>query len=169
MAKKDYEFDPYKVDKLSAIPPWLKILALKYWAAGVTCYLVFMGLNLFFADFLDRAAAFCIVFALINDWIVNTIIRMMSSPKSNTEVFSFVTGISVVSLILNIIYSVVCYVAMFSLAYGLSLILPFNIYFEEPFVFGLFYIIVDGMFLVIKYYVTKLLKHIQSNKKQKEL
>lgn len=45
------QFDPYKIDKLSRIPVWLKAFFIKFWFAGAVCYFIMFGIQ--FADALD--------------------------------------------------------------------------------------------------------------------
>ena len=80
------EFDPYKRDKLSRIPFWIKALFIKFWFFGLVCYLVLMGLGtLFVTDdgamsngaMLDLLFLCGTVMGLFVECLVNPIFRMM--------------------------------------------------------------------------------------------
>ena len=45
-SEKSKKFDPYRRDKLSAIPVWLKAIFIKWLFAGCVCYFFIMGLGI---------------------------------------------------------------------------------------------------------------------------
>lgn len=168
--KNENEFDPYSVDKLARIPLVLKILVIKYWLGGAAAYFVFMGLNnLLGSRTIDSYLIFCIILGMATDLIVNRFIRMMGTSKKPTEKYLFVNGTSFITLFLNILYAILLFAMMFGFWSGLDAIVHFNnhetlrryIYFEEPFLFGLMFVLADLLAIVIKNNVIKLYKKIR--------
>ncbi|MDE7076374.1 MAG: hypothetical protein K2O62_03535, partial [Clostridia bacterium] len=76
--KHEKEFDPYKVDKLSRIPAWLKAIFMKFWFAGAVCYFIMMGTGL--KDF-DGIIVMGVVLGVVVDVLVNPIFGYMQSDK----------------------------------------------------------------------------------------
>ena len=95
--KKKKEFDPYKRDKLSAIPTWIKALFIKFWFFGAVCYLVLMGLGSLVID--DEGSGYTliqsieqfllcgIVTGIFVDCFVNPIFRMIESDRKEYNYF----------------------------------------------------------------------------------
>ena len=72
---KQKQFDPYKVDKFSRIPVWIKALFIKFWFAGAVCYFIMFGLKI--NDRLDQLVLTGAVLGLIVDVLVNPLFRYM--------------------------------------------------------------------------------------------
>ncbi len=75
--------NPYFIDKFASISPRFKIGFLKFWLAGMTCFLAFMGLPSRF-DYLDRIVMYCLLMILGVEYLSNSIIWWMNNDKSNT-------------------------------------------------------------------------------------
>lgn len=76
---KRKKFDPYKADKLSRIPTWVKALFIKFWFAGLVCFFILFGIK--FADILDTVIITGVVFGIIVDLMVNPIFGYLESDK----------------------------------------------------------------------------------------
>ncbi|MDE7380007.1 MAG: hypothetical protein K2N14_03040, partial [Clostridia bacterium] len=66
--KREKEFDPYKVDKLSRVPAWLKAIFIKFWFAGAVCYFIMMGTGV--QDF-NAIIVTGVVLGIVVDVLVN--------------------------------------------------------------------------------------------------
>ena len=90
------QFDPYKRDKFSAIPFWVKALFIKFWFFGAVCYFALMGLGTFFtADdgsytWIQSIELYLLCGAIMGifvDCFVNPIFRMMESDRKEYNYF----------------------------------------------------------------------------------
>lgn len=160
------EFDPYKRDKLSAIPFWIKALFIKFWFFGAVCYFALMGLGSILvsddAGWVESVEMYLLcgaIMGLFVDCLVNPIFRMMESDRKEYNYFmmfpfpfkqfwTFFANIIyylVVTLCVGFIYMFVdYYIADFG---GV-----------EPLLFGIYCLIVDMAFIGIKDLIVFLVK-----------
>jgi 2-dehydro-3-deoxyphosphogluconate aldolase/(4S)-4-hydroxy-2-oxoglutarate aldolase len=101
--------NPYLVDKLARIPAWFKSFFLKFWVVGAVFFFVFMSSELSGLDFLDISAAYILILALGNEYIVNNLIRYMNTPDSPTLKYlpHFVRKKSIWSLLATLLYTAI--------------------------------------------------------------
>lgn len=169
--KREKEFDPYKVDKLSRVPAWLKALFIKFWFAGAVCYFIMMGTGL--KDF-DGIVVTGVVLGVIVDVLVNPCFGYMQSDKREYDKYimlpfpfkkfwTFFVNIiyyTGVLFIVNYCYlgiNFICNViAGTKLTYYVAV---------EPLLFGVLTTIVDMAFIGIKDLIVYLVKR---NKRKKE-
>jgi len=170
--KKSKNFDPYKIDKLSRVPAWLKAIFIKFWFNGCVCYFIMMGIGL--TD-LDAIALMGVVLGLIVDVMVNPIFRFMESDEKEYDAFmmfpfpfkafwTFFANVAyyvVVLFVVNYFYlgvnSLVNLISGTDSSYYLGV---------EPLLFGVFCLIVDMVFIGIKDLIVFLVK--RSKKKKAE-
>lgn len=172
MSKKESNknnFDPYKVDKLARFPMILKVLLLKFWGAGATGYLVFLGLQ--FRDLLDSIAGYALIFGIILEWVINRIIKMMETPNSPTDKYCLVTGVSFISFILNILYAFAMAALISFVFYGSLYIFDIQLdtNYIVPLVYGVLFVLFDCGALQVKRLVIFIKNKIKNSRKQKEL
>lgn len=172
---KDKEFDPYKVDKFSRIPAWLKALFIKWWFAGMVCYFVITGLGTVISDDLDRLVLAGVVLGLVVDVIVNPIFRFMeSSDKEYNNYIMFPFPIKQFwTFFTNIIYYVGVTVAVMYIYRGLNLLgdvvngtpngeaIHLGV---EPLLYALFILIIDMALIGIKDLIVYLVKRKKHQK-----
>lgn len=169
---KDKHFDPYKIDKLSAIPAWIKAVFVKFWFAGCVCYFVIMGLGMNL-DGLDRVVLAGIVLGIITDLFVNPIYRFLESDKKEYNIYMmfpfplkhFWTFFT------NIIYYLIIGILVMYVYSGLNQFIvlcggdPDTIHFGvEPLLYGVFCVIVDMAFIGIKDLIVYLVKRGKAKK-----
>lgn len=156
---KEKHFDPYKIDKFSRIPVWLKALFIKWWFAGCVCYFVMMGLSLYFvADdlFLLSGA----ILGLLVDFIVNPIFRMLESDKkeyNNYMMFPFPVK-AFWTLFTNVIYYIIIMYGVTYMYVGIEELIKLITGVQgdiinvgvEPLLFGTFCVAIDMAFIGIK-------------------
>lgn len=162
--KRGKEFDPYKVDKLSAVPAWLKAIFIKFWFAGAVCYFIMMGTGL--KDF-DGIIVTGVVLGVVVDVLVNPCFGYMQSDRREYDKFimlpfpfkkfwTFFVNIiyyTVVLLVVNYCYlgiNLMCNaIAGTKLTYYIGV---------EPLLFGVLTTIADMAFIGIKDLIVYLVK-----------
>lgn len=77
LSKKKRSFDPYRRDIISTIPVPVKALFIKWWFAGMVVYFITIGLGTIISDELDRIALAGAVLGLVNELLVNPLLRAM--------------------------------------------------------------------------------------------
>lgn len=168
--KKEKEFDPYKVDKLSRIPAWLKAIFIKFWFAGAVCYFIMMGTGL--QDF-DAIIVTGVVLGVIVDILVNPCFGYMQSDKREYDIYImlpfpfkkfwtfFVNIIYYVGVLLVVNY---CYLGinlMCNAIAGTTLKYYLGV---EPLMFGVLTTIVDMAFIGIKDLIVYLVRRAKRKK-----
>ena len=168
------EFDPYKIDKFSRIPVWLKALFIKFWFAGAVCYFVNMGLAVYVTDSLDLMVIDGVLLGVLVDCIVNPIFRMMESDAkeyNNYMMFPFPFK-KYWTFITNIVYYVIVFIGVSYAYYGINLLVqlikPNWFVAIEPLLFGLIVVIVDMAFIGIKDLIVHLVKRKKRNKEEQQ-
>lgn len=170
---KEKHFDPYKIDKFSRIPVWIKALFIKFWFAGVVCYFVVFGLSLYIAG--DDTFLVCgLILGLLTDFIVNPVYRMLESDDKEYNwymMFPFPLK-AFWTIFTNIIYYIVVMYAVSYMYVGLNelinLIRGTEGYFMslgvEPLLCGVFAVIADMAFIGLKDLVVWLVKRSKKKK-----
>lgn len=170
---KQKQFDPYKVDKLSRIPTWIKALFVKWWFAGMVCYFVKMGINI--SDPLDSIVLCGAVLGLIVDVLVNPLFRYMESDRKEYNAYmmfpfpfrqfwTFFTNILYYVIVLACVNG--CYLGLnelINLIKGTEQQLQVGV---EPLLFALFTVAVDMAFIGIKNGVVHLVRKLKRKKKE---
>ncbi len=170
---KQKQFDPYKVDKFSRIPVWVKALFIKFWFAGAVCYFVMWGLNV--GDNLDKLVLTGAVLGLIVDILVNPLFRYLESDrKEYNDYMMFPFPFKAFwTFFTNLIYYIFilvcvnfCYLGLNEL---INLIKGTSDYIHvgvEPLLFGLFAVICDMAFIGIKDGLVRLVRKLKSRKRE---
>lgn len=178
------ELNPYQVDKLSKIPSWIIIAILKYWAAAAAVFFILIGgldIGLDFSQIEDQANAtaqsslelsFKIIvlitlgLTLIFTYIVRPIVRLLYNRRNNTYRYNMVNWKGFISFILNWIYmSFISFTLFFVVIYlGSKGLIP-NLfgganYGIEPFSYGLFFIILDTIMVLLKNLILNIYQRI---------
>lgn len=192
--KKDFEnesFNPYEVDKLSKIPSWIVIIFLKYWAAAAAVFFMIIGgldIGLNFSEIEGESAdliqiarissviIFAIAFAMaiLFTYGVRPIVRLMYNRRNNTYKYNMVNGKGFLPLIYNLIYMyVISFILFFVVTIlGSNNLLP-NLFGEtrfglEPFSYGLLFLIIDSIFVLIKNLIINISQRITYKRQIKE-
>lgn len=173
---KRKQFDPYKVDRLSRVPTWIKALFVKFWFAGVVCYFVEFGIGL--SNALDSVVLCGAVLGLVVDILVNPLFRYMESDRreyNDYMMFPFPFR-QFWTFFTNILYYIVVILCVMYCYAGLNELLNYikgtqtTIHLGvEPLLFGLFAVIVDMVFIGIKDAVVHLIKRIKNAKRESAL
>lgn len=176
---KKADFDPYKVDKFSRIPIWLKALFIKFWFAGAACYFVIWGLGHYIPNWLDLAVLAGTFMGLFTEFFVNTIFRYMeSSDKEYNDYMMFPFPFKHFwTFFTNIIYYIGIGLLVMLIYTGINYgFVVLNHNFEgyvtlgvEPLLYGVFALIVDMVFIGLKDLAVHLIKRqIRRKRERKE-
>ncbi len=154
---KEKELRPYKTDKLSKVPSWVKILFLKFWAAAAAFYFVGIGGTFIPAgDNFKFTIFFGLVIGLVMEYVVKQIVRLMKNSADNTFKYNLINMPGTKSFVLNLLYGIlivepIIYLGGFMVKNNLW----FNFFGDEavgaePFLIGFLYIVIDSIVVTIK-------------------
>ena len=168
--RREKEFDPYKVDKLSRIPAWLKAIFIKFWFAGAVCYFIMMGTGL--KDF-DGIIVTGVVLGVVVDVLVNPLFGYMQSDKREYDKYImlpfpfkkfwtfFVNIIYYMGVLLVVNYCYLGINTMCNAIAGTELTYYVGV---EPLLFGVITTIVDMAFIGIKDLIVFLVRRAKRKK-----
>ena len=180
---ENMDINPYEVDKLAKVPSWIKILLLRYWAAAAACFLLFgiseLGLNIYAEG--EYAAVelnvkliilLALFFAIFSNYVVRVFVRLMYNRRDNTYRLNLINFKGFLSFVVALGYNLVLAILVFILNVGVlskyGLVLdPFGTTGGigiEPFTVGLLYVILDGIFIIIKDVIVMLAQRIKYNR-----
>ena len=165
-SKKARNFDPYKHDKLSFIPAWIKAIFIKWWFAGAVCFFMVFGLFNSMAA-LDNMVLTGIVLGVITDVMVNPIFRLMESDVkeyNNFMMFPFPFK-AYWTFLANMVYYVIVLILVGFTYEFIGTYISHNIA-VEPLLFGTICVIVDMAVIGIKDAIVYLVK--KNRKKRSE-
>ena len=148
---------------LSKIPMPIKALFIKFWFSGAVCFFIFWGLGMYIWDTLDMVVILGVVWGMVNDLLVNNSFHFFEiTPDSNNKwmmfpkkkLWTFFANVAygiVVSLLVTYIYSASN--VLLNMLNGTQGKIYLGV---EPILFGLFYVVVDMMFVGMKNLVVKI-------------
>ena len=184
----DFEGGVYKSDWLSKIPSWVVIIFLKYWAAAAVVFFVTIGGIDIGLDFsaLDEITpqqilghSFILIMlialglALLFNYAVKQLVFLLHNRLNNTYKYYMINLKGLIAFLVHLVYmfvvSIILYIVIVYLGkYGLiPNILGTSTYGIEPFTYGLAFLIVDGIFVVIKDLFVLLHQRIKYNREMK--
>ena len=150
--------NPYLIDKLAKVPASVKIGFLKFWLAGASFYMTVLALPQAF-DWLDRLVILALLLTLGVEYISNTLIIWMDHDKIPTKHYlpHHVDRKSIKSLFATMLYaSIIVTLFHFALIFWVDFLgMPtIGIIISEsildPFSFGIFFYIIDRIWLFLK-------------------
>ncbi len=154
------EPSPYKVGVFSKIPSWIKILLLKYWAAGAVFFFIgFGGSFIWSKENSEDSTIFLTImlivgYALAQEYIVKQIVRLMRNSRDDTYYYNLVNLKGTKSFFVNLLIAplvIIPIVILYSylVSKGLKLSI-FGLDGIDPFTFALAAIFLDFIYLFIK-------------------
>lgn len=155
---KGPKYDPYEIDKLSKIKPQYKIAFLKFWAAGAVYFFIAIPLGPYLSDVLDLIVALGIVIGIAIEYVINNVIRWMNNDNQKTIKYCLFEKRSLLSLFFNVAYGIVMVFIIYYTYVGFGLLidafeLDFFTDFDfggEPVLFGLLFLLYDGILVFLK-------------------
>ena len=173
------EIKKYKSGFLSRIPMWVKALFIKFWFNGAVCFFFIWGLS----TILDPTGWDMLIVAglamgVVTDLLVNNVFRFMAEEPGSNDKWMMVPQKKFWTFFVNIIYAFVVFGVVVGIYTGINMLILrnnpgqeynfFNFLGVEPFLYGLFYLLVDMAFIGIKNLFVKIVRDAKA-KTQKEL
>lgn len=161
----DEEISKYTRRHKLRIPPWLKIVFVKFWFSGAICYFFLWGLGTYITG-LDLMAALAVGLGLSTDLMVNHLLRHFEPEKGAFDKWMMIPGKKFWTVFLNVIYSAVLLFFIIQTYNVINVILVGSAADSaetvavgvEPFLFGLLYMGFDMLFVTVKNGIIKIFK-----------
>ncbi|MBQ7636701.1 MAG: hypothetical protein IJS80_05275 [Lachnospiraceae bacterium] len=160
----DEEIRKYTGKKKFHIPGLVKVLFTKFWFKGAACFFIFWGLGTYL-DSLDLIFVFAFALGVITDLLENNFLRFFDRDIKDLDCYIMFPKKGLPSLFLNIIYAFIVF-AFVRQIYNLINIAAMSVTGKtdelflgvEPLLFGLFYLIVDMLFITVRNTFKKIIK-----------
>ncbi len=145
------QFNPYKLDRLSRVPMVVKALFIKWWFAGMCCFLFVMGLQSFIGQGENLIWVNGVMMGVVVDVLVNPCLRYFDddTKKSNNYIMFPFPFKKFWTFFANVAYSVVVMWGVNYAYMGINLLFQRTIGLE-PLLFGVFYVLIDMAFIGVK-------------------
>lgn len=151
------ELRAYRSGPRCRLPGWWKILFVKFWFAGATCFFFIWGLGGYLADLMDLLFVTGLALGAVTDLLTNPVLRFFEKTPGANARWMMVSRKGYISLPLNILYAYVVLFFVFMLYNGINLALiritgaGDRIFLGvEPVLFGLFCLGFDQLFIQIR-------------------
>lgn len=164
------EHDPYKIDRLSRVPTWIKASFVKWWFMAAMCFFFYWGLGMLISNWENMWLLMSLGTGLLTDIVLYNLFRHFQSDSLEYEPFMITPKRRWWTIFINVLYAaIVCY-AIELIYHGINLFAVFVGWNEdpakawlgaEPLLYGIFFVLVDAVFLAIKFGITRLVRHIQ--------
>ena len=89
------------------LPPWLKAALIKAWFGGMICYFFVWGLGPYGVSTMDTIVIMGVVHGIVTDLIVSNIFRYYARKPGENDRWMMVPKKRFVSLLLNLVYSII--------------------------------------------------------------
>lgn len=151
------ELNQYRKNRGISIPDWLKVLFVKAWFAGAVCFFILWGLGTYIGNMLDMLFVLGIVLGMVNDVLVNSILRFMEPTPGANDRWMLLPKKGLGSFFGNILYAFVITYCVYMLYNGINMLLSLAfgttdvVYLGvEPILFGVFCMGFDLLFVWFK-------------------
>lgn len=143
---------------LSKVPSFLKALFVKYWFAGACCFFFYWGLGMFVEDSYAIILILGIAIGMVTDLLTNNLFRFIQSSDREYDKWMLLPKKKLWTFFVNLPYALLVVILVVYTYHYINLWiitargLPTEtvILGVEPFLFGLFYLIYDLIFIGIK-------------------
>ena len=164
------ELNQYLSHKGKGVPETIKILFIKAWFAGAVCFFFLWGLGTYIGSMIDMLFILGVALGIVTDLLVNNVLRFIEKEDGANDKFMMFPKKRTVNLFLNVFYSFVIVIAVYSLYNLINVIIttatgnpdavPLGV---EPILFGLFCMGFDMLFVTIK----NVMKNVIDDAKEK--
>ena len=178
------EQNPYQVDKLSKIPTGVILTFIKFWAAMAAIFFILiggvdLGLNFSiqaadaYAEMARTIVAVVLVslfLAILLNYGVKHFAHLMHNRRNNAKKWIIINQKGFLAFLEYLVYTFVCVVILFLVIafLGKYRLIPSFLQNDglgiEPFSAGFIFLLIDGIFLLIKNYTIRIFKVIRYNK-----
>lgn len=148
------ELSKYRTEKKFRIPEWLKVIFIKAWFHGAVCYFIFWGLGTYIGSQLDMLFVLGMVLGMTTNLLVNNILRFMEKTPGESDKWMMVPLKGMGGFLLDLLYGGVILMCVWLLYNVINLVIlhitgqvdgvPLGV---EPFLFGLFCMGFDMLFI----------------------
>ena len=159
------ELEKYRSRRGFRIPDVVKILFIKAWFFGATCYFFLWGLGTYISSMLDMIFVLGIAMGLVTDLLVNNVIRFIEKTPGQHNKWLMVPRKGMAGFFLNIIYSMVLLLCVYMLYNVINYAIvgitgavdtvPVGV---EPILFGVFSMGFDLLFIGMKRLLTSVVR-----------
>ncbi len=163
------ELNRYRTKQGFQIPDWTKLLLVKAWFAGAVCFFILWGLGLYIGSMLDMLFVLGVVLGMVNDVLVNPVLRFMEKIPGQNDGFMFLPKKGLGSFFGNILYGfaiVYCVYTVYNVINGILSLLfgtADTVYLGvEPILFGTFCMGFDMLFIWIKGLISRLIRKVRA-------
>ncbi len=153
------EIEKYTGKKVKVkIRPVFRAILIKWWFAGLTCFLFLWGLGLYITDMLDQLFVLGLAGGVFTDLLTNNFLRFVEISKGDNDKYMMFPAKRYRNFVFNILYSflilffvVTVYAAVnvaFLEASGKTDMIALGV---EPILFGALYTAFDMLFIKMKH------------------
>lgn len=159
--------------KKHRIPNLVKVLFTKWWFNGAICFFFYLGLGTVIQNQLDLLFILGAALGMCTDLLTNNMLRFFEPEPGANDKYIFISVRKFWSIFFNLIYGYVClYIVVY--LYGLiNVILNALMGTGEepmltvgPILFGLFYLLVDLLFIGIRNTFKKMIEDAKANSRR---
>ena len=164
------ELNQYLSHKGKGVPETIKILFIKAWFAGAVCFFFLWGLGTYIGSMIDMLFILGVALGIVTDLLVNNVLRFIEKEDGANDKFMMFPKKRTVNLFLNVFYSFVIVIAVYSLYNLINVIIttatgnpdmvPLGV---EPILFGLFCMGFDMLFVGCKNLFKQILSDAKKN------
>lgn len=133
----------YRSGFLDRIPAPVKALFIKFWFNGAVCYFIFWGLGMMVTGYLDMIFILAVVLGMVTDIFVNNALRFVETLPGENNKWMMFPQKKYWTFIANILYAFLVLFCVIKMYEGFRI----NV---EPILFGLFYMLIDLLFVGMK-------------------
>ncbi len=150
------EIRKYTGKKKFHIPDVVKILFIKFWFKGAACFFFFWGLGTYLNS-IDLIFVFAVALGILTDLLENNFLRFLEKQSGDFNRYIMFPKKGLPSFFFNIVYAFIVLTFVRQI-YNLINIAAMSVTGNteelflgvEPILFGLFYLLVDMLFLTMK-------------------
>ena len=153
---------------LDRIPMWVKALFVKFWFNGAICYFFIIGLGLYIDSTIDLLFVLALAMGMFNSLIVNNVLTFLDDGSDNYTRWIFIPQLkfdkpahkiawAMGSFVLDILYAGLVVFIVYLIYFGINKATA-SAFTVEPVTFGLLFLLVDLMFIGMKYLAVRIVK-----------
>ena len=157
---------PYKIDKFSRIPTWIKVAFIKFWIGGALCFFVLFGIGYYIENFDDLFFLSGIILGVVTDLMINSAFLHFESDKKEFHPYMMlpISCKKIWTMFVNIPYGILIIYTIYLIYQLLNSTIANGNLQVEPLLFGLCYLIVDTFYISIKNLIVMLVRKIKKTK-----
>ncbi len=160
----DEEIRKYTGKRKLRIPVLVKILFTKFWFKGAACFFFFWGLGTYLSS-LELIFVFAFALGVVTDLLENNLLRFFEKEAGEYDRYIMFPKKGLSSLFFNIMYAFIVFFVV-RYIYNLINVTAMTITGNtdeiflgvEPILFGLFYLLVDMLFVTMRNTFKKIIK-----------